>query len=233
MAEKKTVLAVAAHPDDIEFMAVITIKRLIEEGYEAYYVIATNGENGCKDPSLSRHQRVKVRKKEQLKAAKEIGVKDVIFLGYKDGFLKNDDALIKKLALLIKEIKPEIVFTFDPANKNFDNLNENHRDHRAIGTAVFDACFAAKNEFIYPHKNGLHKVRKIYFFTSHKPDHFVNITKDMQYKLDIILLHKSQFPDREVFSKWFKMNMARFTNKFKYSEAFRVLEVEQPFSSSS
>jgi LmbE family N-acetylglucosaminyl deacetylase len=207
-------------------MAFITIKRLIEEGYEAYYIIATNGENGCKDPSLSRHQRIKIRKEEQLKAAKEIGVKDVIFIGYKDGFLKSDDTLIKRLAILIKEIKPELVFSFDPANKEFNNLNQNHRDHRAIAEAVFDACFAAKNDYIYPHKNGSHKVKRIYFFGSHSPGYFVNITKDMQYKLDVILFHKSQFPDAERFSKWFKGNLARFTNKFKYSEAFRILEVE-------
>ena len=77
----------------------IAIKKFIEKGYDAYYIVATNGENGCKIPGLSKEKIIRERKKEQLAAAKEIGVKKVIFLDYKDGFLTYGEKLRKKLTL--------------------------------------------------------------------------------------------------------------------------------------
>ena len=44
----KTILAIGAHPDDIEFSCTGTLLKLKEKGYQIYYIIATNGENGFK-----------------------------------------------------------------------------------------------------------------------------------------------------------------------------------------
>ena len=223
--KKKSVLAICAHPDDLEFGCTITVKRLIEQGYKVYYVIATNGENGFKKTIESRQRRIAIRKKEQLAAAKKIGIEKVIFLGYKDGFIEYKENLRKRLTILIKQIKPEIVFSFDPANQEFSSLNLFHRDHRVVGLAAFDACFAAKNNFIYPHKNGAHKVDKIYFYGSNNPNYYTNITREIEFKLEVLSCHESQFSNFDEFTERFKERIAQQSKKYKYSEAFRVIEV--------
>jgi len=223
----KTIVAVAAHPDDLEFGCSVMVRNLIQKGYIAFYIIATTGENGSKGEINSRSARIKIRRMEQLEAARKIGVKEVIFLNFRDGFLEYTENLRRKLTLLIKKLKPEIVFSFDPANQQFNNLNLFHRDHRAIALATFDACFAARNEFIIPSKYGTHSVQKIFFYGTDKPDYFLNITKDISFKLDVLSSHKSQFSDFKQFTSYFKENIANNSDRYKYSEAFRVIDVVQ------
>ncbi len=223
----QTILAVGAHPDDIEFSCTGTLRQFIEKGYDVYYTVATNGENGFKIAHKPRKQRIEIRNKEQLIAAHKLGVKKVFFLGYRDGFLKNDDGLRKKLVPIIKKVKPEIIFSFDPANRTYENINLQHRDHRNIGKAVFDAVFAARNRYMYPGKP--YQVNNLYFYSSEKPDFFVNITKHIQLKLDVLNEHKSQFSDFTKVENWVKTYLSKFTKKYKYSEAFRVIKIEQIF----
>lgn len=225
--KKKCVLAIGAHPDDLEFGCSMTVKKLIEEGYDAYYVIITNGENGCKKKVKTVQERVNIRKKEQLEAAKKTGVKKVYFFGEKDGFLEYKESIRKKLTLLIKALKPEIVFGFDPANHDFTSINLFHRDHRMAAILAFDAVFAAKNEFIYPHKNGLHKVGKMFLFVSNNPNYFIDISGDIDVKLDILSSYRSQFPNFDNFVKFYKENFSSLHPDYRYSESFRVLEIVQ------
>lgn len=223
----KSILAVGAHPDDIEFSCTGIMMKLIKKGYDAYYVVATNGENGFKLEHKPRKQRIEIRNREQLNAAKKLGVKKVYFLGYKDGFLPHDDGLRKKLVKIIKEIKPEIIFSFDPANRTYENINLQHRDHRNIGKSVFDAVFAARNRYMYPGKP--HAVSYLYFFGSAAPDYFENITNHIEKKLEILRKHKSQFSDFNKVELWVKNYLCTFTKRYKYSEAFRVIKLEQVF----
>lgn len=225
--KRKNIIAIGAHPDDIEFGCPVTLRNFIKNGYTVYYIVATNGENGFKVKSLSSKERIDIRKREQLEAANKVGVEEVYFLGYKDGFLDYNENLREKITLIIKELKPEIVFTFDPANLDFDNINLNHRDHRNIALAVFDSVFAAKNDFIYPDKNGKHRVEKIYFFGTNKPNLTVDITSQIEFKLDVLKSFKSQFPNFEAFAKFFKENIGNSSSEYKYSETFRVLDIVQ------
>src|SRR5438552_12598926 len=133
----RTVLAVGAHPDDIEFSCTGSLLKLKQKGFEKFYVVATNGENGFKDLNVKREKRILLRKQEQLKAASLLGVKKIYFLGYKDGFLKYTDALHKQLVQIIRQTKPSIIYSFDPSNRIFESINLNHRDHRVISEALF------------------------------------------------------------------------------------------------
>jgi LmbE family N-acetylglucosaminyl deacetylase len=224
---KKCVLAIGAHPDDLEFGCSVSIKKLIEEGYDAYYVIITNGENGCKKKVKTVQERINIRKKEQLEAAKKIGVKKVYFFGERDCFLEYKESIRKKLTLLIKALKPELVFSFDPANHDFTSINLFHRDHRTTALLAFDAVFAAKNEFVYPHKNGAHKVEKMYLFVTNKPNYFLDITKDIDFKLSVLSCYRSQFPNFENFVRFYKENFSSMHPDYRYSESFRVLDIVQ------
>lgn len=223
----KVILAVSAHPDDIEFSCGGTLYRFKELGYEIYYVVATNGENGFKIDHKPVKQRIETRYKEQMNAAKLLGVKKVFFLHYKDGYLPNNNSLRKKLAEVIKKVKPEIIFTFDPSNKSFESVNLNHRDHRVIGEAVFDAVFAARNRYML--KGLPHAVSYFYFFGCDKPNHYENITKYIKYKIGLIKEHRSQFYDQKGMEEWIKEHLSSYTKKYKYSERFRIVKIYQPF----
>ena len=222
----KTIIGFAAHPDDLEFSCTATMKKYRDQGYRIIYVIITNGENGFKaEPKLSARERVEIRKKEQLEVADILGVEKVYFLDYRDGFLEYSEKLRAQLVKILKEYRPEIVFSFDPANKSFSSLNLLHRDHRVVAEVVFDACFAAKNQLMYPGER--HQVEKIFFFASDKPDHFEDITGLIDFKLELLACHKSQFPDFSVIDRYIREKVSAQTEKYKYSEAFRLLEVIQ------
>lgn len=223
----KVILAVSAHPDDIEFHCGGTMSKLKDKGYDIYYAIATNGENGFKIEHKSRAVRVKVRHKEQLKAAKLLGVREVFFLNYRDCYLPNNDELRLKLVSIIKKVKPNVIFSFDPANKSFESINLNHRDHRVIAGAVFDAVFAARNRYFSAGES--HAVSRFWFYGPDKPNHYENITDHISKKIELIEAHRSQFDKKETMEKWVKEHLSKYTRKYKYSEKFRVVDIKKPF----
>ena len=81
----KTVLAVFAHPDDMDFSSSGTIAKWAKKGARITYLVCTDGSKGSNDPNMTPRKLSLIRKKEQLKAAKVLGVKDVICLKHHDG----------------------------------------------------------------------------------------------------------------------------------------------------
>ncbi len=223
----KVILAVSAHPDDIEFHCGGTMSKLKDKGYEIHYAIATNGENGFKIEHKSRAARVKVRHKEQLKAAKLLGVREVFFLNYRDCHLPKNDELRLKLVSIIKKVRPDVIFSFDPANKSFESINLNHRDHRVIAEAVFDAVFAARNRYFSAGES--HAVSRFWFYGPDKPNHYESITDHISKKIELIEAHRSQFDKKETMEKWVKEHLSKYTRKYKFSEKFRVVDIKKPF----
>jgi LmbE family N-acetylglucosaminyl deacetylase len=223
---KKSIVGFAAHPDDLEFTCTGTLSKMKASGYEINYVIVTNGSNGFKiESKWEPKERIEIRIREQLEVARKLGVNEVVFLDYSDGFLTYTEDLRSQLVGIIKKYQPEIVFSFDPANRDYDNLNLFHRDHRVLSEVVYDACFAAKNRYMYPGKP--HQVKKVYFYGSNNPNHFEDITKSIDFKLELLACHQSQFPDFKKVADFIKIKLSKGTKKYKYSEAFRILEVEQ------
>jgi len=223
----KVILAISAHPDDIEFACGGTMFKFIDDGWDIFLIVATSGENGFKIAHKPKSERVKIRHKEQLNAAKILGIKKVFFLNYRDCYLKNSDELRAKIAKIIKQVKPEIVFSFDPANRSFESVNLNHRDHRAIAEASFDAVFAARNRYLYPGVS--HAVKKFYFFGPDKPNHYVNITKYIDKKIGLIAAHRSQYETHDIMAAWVKEHLSNYTRRYKFSERFRVVDIQKPF----
>ncbi|MBN2425893.1 MAG: PIG-L family deacetylase [Calditrichaceae bacterium] len=223
--KNKTILCFAAHPDDLEYSCTATLHLLIKEGYEVIYIIITNGENGFKMGSLPPKERVAIRRREQIEAAEMLGVKETLFLDYKDGFLDYTEELRARLTGFIKKYKPEFVFVFDPANGEFDSLNLFHRDHRNMALAVFDACFAAKNLWMYPGEP--HRIKTLYFYGTRKPNCFVDITEHIELKLKLLACHKSQFPDFTKIEQYIREDICAVHPEYKYSEAFRKLDIVQ------
>jgi LmbE family N-acetylglucosaminyl deacetylase len=222
----KIIMCFAAHPDDLEFSSTVTLHKLKSKGFSLVYVIVTNGENGFKvGPEVSKEQRIRIRKQEQTEAAKKNGVLDLLFLDYRDGFLEYTEKLRKQLVDLIRKYKPELIFSFDPANRSYKNLNVAHRDHRVVSEVVLDACFAAKNDFMYA--GTPHRVSQLYLYASENPDYFEDISELMEFKLDLLACHQSQFPDFDKVTQFVKEEICSQTEQYEFSEAFRILEIKK------
>lgn len=229
----KVVLAIGAHPDDVEFGCGATMAKLAADGATLYFVICTEGNRGSRHHEVKRDDLVKARREEQENAAKVLGAKQVIYLGEEDGNLIPDIVFKEKVVRLIRQYKPDMIFTHDPAyfyrlGEDFASIN--HHDHRATGEAVLDACYPLSRDLLsFPEHNeeGLrpHKVLEIYMFNFHEPNFFVDVTKFIDTKVRSIWEHKSQVDDQSEVENWAKERASKLGEKAKtlYAEGFTKL----------
>ncbi|MGI0100628.1 MAG: PIG-L deacetylase family protein [Candidatus Micrarchaeaceae archaeon] len=225
---KKVVLGVAAHPDDLDFGAAGTIAKFSREGYDCYYLILTDGSKGTRDPKMTANKLAAIRKKEQLASAKIVGAKGVFFLSHKDGELVPDMNLRREIVQYIRKLKPEIVITHDPSYM-FSDRYVNHTDHRAAGTATIDAVApAARNPMTFPElrKRGFepHSVSQLYLASMGNANFAVDITKFMDLKIKALSMHKSQGIGRH--PEFMKEMSARLGKKWKYKHAETFFRIE-------
>jgi len=100
-------LAIAAHPDDIEFGCGGTFAKWARAGCEIYHIICTDGSKGTSDPDRDPAQLVATRATEQRAAARTLGgTADVVFLGWPDGELESGTAQRREIARWIRTIAP-------------------------------------------------------------------------------------------------------------------------------
>ncbi len=85
----KRILVLIAHPDDADVHAGGTIARWADEGYDVQLVVATSGDKGHDDPTMSREEVITLRRAEQHAAARCLGVQHVTFLDFEDGELAS------------------------------------------------------------------------------------------------------------------------------------------------
>jgi len=110
----KIVLVVGAHPDDNDFGAGATVAKAAIEGAEVIYLIATTGQRGSSEETMTPERLSDIRKKEQEDAARVLGVREVHFLNYVDGELIPDIRLKEQVVIHIRRFRPYMVFTMDP-----------------------------------------------------------------------------------------------------------------------
>ncbi|MBW3602544.1 MAG: PIG-L family deacetylase [Actinobacteria bacterium] len=132
-------LVVVAHPDDAEFGAGATIARWVDMGTDVRYVVLTDGASGSADPAMTRERLAVVRQGEQRAACRRLGVDDVAFLGYPDGYLEPSLEARRKVAAEIRRHRPEAVLAPDPTVRWTTWGFVNHPDHRAAGDLVLHA----------------------------------------------------------------------------------------------
>ena len=95
--KNKIILGVAAHPDDLDFIASGTVAKWIKQGAIGYYLICTNGCKGSEDLKMTEAKLIKIRRQEQIIAGKIIGLKNVFFLKHNDTELVADLKLKKEI----------------------------------------------------------------------------------------------------------------------------------------
>jgi LmbE family N-acetylglucosaminyl deacetylase len=171
---KRKILSVLAHPDDESFGMGGTLAKYAAEGVEVHLICATRGEAGEVDPEyLKGHTSIAALRVEELNCAvKELGIEPVRLLEYRDSGMtgsadnENPRALINapldqvagEIADIIREIKPQVVLTFDPIG------GYRHPDHIFIHEAATRA-FKLAGDAAYPGNHPSYQPAKLYYHT--------------------------------------------------------------------
>ena len=190
------VLAVVAHPDDVDYGSAGTIAQWTSRGVEVAYCIATYGDAGGFDDT-PREQMAALRESEQRAAAAAVGVTDVTFLGYPDGQLAVTYELRRDISRQIRRVRPELILTASPV-RNFRRAAASHPDHLAIAEATLCAVYPdARNPFAHPEllaEEGLDAwaVPEVWMTGGVEADHWVDITDAFELKLAALRAHASQ-----------------------------------------
>ena len=139
-SQVERVLVITAHPDDVDFGAAGTVAVLTDRGVAVTYCIVTDGDAGGFDEDVPRATMASIRRDEQTRAAKEVGVSHLIFLGEPDGRLQPDLDLRLRLSRVIRQVCPDLVITQHPV-RNLARIHASHPDHLAVGEAALCAVF--------------------------------------------------------------------------------------------
>jgi LmbE family N-acetylglucosaminyl deacetylase len=190
----KRVLVFEANGDDMEFLAGGTIAKFCARGHEVTLVVATDNDKGSFE--LSAEELRAVRDKEINGAAQVLGIRRVMPLGYSDGdlaFQATADRLRGQFMRIIREVKPDIVVTWDPFTPY-----EGHADHRAVAVAASEAASFSHFPLYYPEHltDGLqpHYVSETWFFAKSPRDQnkFVDIDGYIDKKIEALYKHEAQ-----------------------------------------
>jgi LmbE family N-acetylglucosaminyl deacetylase len=188
-------LAVVAHPDDLEYGAASAIARWTQAGKWVGYVIVTDGEAGI--DGMTPAEAGPVREHEQRTSAKVVGVDDVVFLRRRDGVVEANLDLRRDVAREIRRFQPDIllVATYDLTYSMGPGQHVvNQSDHRAVGVATLDAARDAGNRWIFPElvDDGFEPwsgVSHVYVFGSNEPMFAVDVTETLEAGFDSLRAH--------------------------------------------
>lgn len=228
-------LCVVAHPDDTEFMLAGTAAKWAAAGTDVTYAVITKGDKGSADPAMTPSRLTAMREAEQREAARVLGVREVVFLGYEDGYLQPTLQLRRDITRLIRQHRPDVLVTFDPETRFFGGFYPNHPDHRAAGDATVDAMFpSARDRLTFPEllADGLepHNVKQLWLGSTNNPNHWVDISDVLERKVEALRAHPSQFGEEVV---GFVRELARLSasgQPFEYAEAYRRIVMDEGFA---
>ena len=229
MTKQAQVMVVTPHPDDAEFGVAGTVARWTAEGKNVIYVVCTNGDKGTSDTNMKPDELARIREREQLAAAKLLGVSEVIFLRYADQTLEDTPEFRKKLVRLIRMYKPETVVTAAPYRGYLW-----HRDHRITSRVTLDAIFPYARDFLaYPDllEQGFqpHKVKEVLLWGAEESNYRSDITDTFDIKIAALLCHKSQISDNPSTGLKERMRerhqMLAQEEDYELAEAFHRVEI--------
>lgn len=198
----ENVLAVGAHPDDIELGCAGTLTRHVAQGDRVTMLVVTYGEAGPGD--------IELRKEESRLAAQAIGA-DLIFGGLPDGSVSNHElALVHLIEDVVRNTGATTVYTH--------GQKDSHQDHRAVALASTGACRSVPRVLCYDSPSSL----------SFTPSVFVDITATLDKKLSALRAHRSQVGNSLMASPAFVMTQAGyrgFQARCEAAEAFEALRL--------
>jgi LmbE family N-acetylglucosaminyl deacetylase len=195
------VLVVTAHPDDVDFGAAGSVATWTARGIEVSYCIATDGDAGGSDHTVTRAEMAAIRREEQLTAARTVGVTDVTFLGFPDGRVTPSLELRAAISRVIRQVRPDRVVAQSP-ERNWTRIYASHPDHLATGEAAACAVYPdARNPFAFPEllEEGLeaHTVPELWIMATERVNRVVDATDVYEKKLAALRSHVSQVGEGE------------------------------------
>lgn len=230
----RTVLAVAAHPDDIDFGASGTIASLTDRGVQVVLCLLTTGDAGGFARQRSAQQTAQLRQAEQQAAAEVVGISEVIQLDERDGFVEANYALVGTMVRVMRQVRPEAVLSFHP-ERAWDRLQKSHPDHCASGEAVVRAAYPyVENPFAYPEleAEGLAAFKIQHLLLMGAPQERVNLRVDVtgyqDRKLAALERHLSQHRDAERMREFVSDQLRSVHGDGGYAEEFHHVIVNDP-----
>ncbi|WMW23238.1 PIG-L deacetylase family protein [Methanolobus mangrovi] len=196
---KKNILAIGAHPDDIELGCGGALCSHAQENDSVFCLIGSNGGKSGNEA---------VRQKEALESMDIIGVKDVYFLNLPDTMIKHDGITVSLLDQYVNQLNPDIIYVHSP--------KDYHQDHAAMSLSALSASRQMKNSvFFYESPSTTIEFR---------PTAYKDITGVFEQKLKCIEVFSSQ-KEKSYMEKLSIMGLARSRGSVigvDYAEAFEV-----------
>ena len=184
-----SVMAIGAHPDDIEFGCGATLAKWASRGTAIHHLVLTDGSKGSWDPGRDEVALIARRQVEQRRAATVLGGGDVEFLGRTDGELRNGTREQWEVSRWIRTIRPEVVLGHDPWRRY-----RLHPDHRNAGFIVTDAIVAARDPHFFSEQNlAPHRPSVLLLWEADEPNHVEDVSGFVETKIAALMAHESQF----------------------------------------
>lgn len=168
------VLAIVAHPDDLEYGAAAAVAVWTDAGADVVYLMVTRGEAGI--DTLPPETCGPLREIEQRRSAAVVGVDTVEFLDHTDGIVTHGIDLRRDLVGAIRRHRPDTLITLNHREHWGSPGSLNSADHRAVGAAVLDAAADAANRWIFADiGSGKHAVDRVLVANSPYATHAVDV----------------------------------------------------------
>ncbi len=182
-------LAIAAHPDDVEFGCGATFAKWSAAGAAVSHLICTDGSKGSWDPDDDVAALVAQRQDEQRAAAAALGATgEVVFLGWPDGELEAGVRQRWQVAYWIRKLRPDVVLGHDPWRPY-----RLHPDHRNAGLLACDGIVAARDPHFFPEQEvPPWRPSTLLLWEAEAPDHVEDVSRFVDRKLAALEAHHSQ-----------------------------------------
>ncbi|QAA80630.1 bacillithiol biosynthesis deacetylase BshB1 [Aequorivita sp. H23M31] len=217
---KIDILAIGAHPDDVELGCAATLAKEIYNGKKVGILDLTRGELGTRGTP-------EIREVEAKNAAAILGAKFRHNLEFSDGFVVNNAAAQLEIMKIIRKYQPDIVLC--------NAIDDRHIDHGMASKLASDACFLSGLEKIETILDGNHqkawRPKHVYHYIQWKniePDFVVDVTDFLDKKLEAVFAFKSQFHQRNADEPETPITSTNFRDSITYraQDLGRLIGVE-------
>ncbi len=182
---KLDILAIGAHPDDVELSAGGTILKAVQSGKKVGILDLTQGELGTRGSA-------ELRKEEAAKAAEVLGLSARENIGLADGFFSTDEESLKAVIRIIRKYKPEIILANATSDRHPDHAKGAELTHKAAflsGLVKIPTELDGQAQEPWRPKRVFHYIQDRYI----KPDVVVDISGYFDKKMEAVMAFGSQF----------------------------------------
>jgi len=203
------VLAVGAHPDDLEILCAGTLAKYARRGDHVSMAVATNGEVGS--ATLPKKEIAEIRREEAAAAAKVIGA-DFYWMNHPDEFLFSTERTRLTFLDLVRQSRPDAIITHAPTDY--------HPDHRATGGILWDIRVMTTVPNIKTAHPPCQRIPEIFYMETlagidFVPQHYVDISETFALKQEMLACHKSQSAWLENQYKISYLEMIEITGRYR------------------